>query len=95
MLKTKITFLDLLRIVFSFLVAGDGYYTLVIFHGRVTINIFQKSPSALVKNAYELVTLTNLIQGIKSLFREVVSVRSKYEYFQSYFYGDKLTLYQH
>ena len=41
MLKMKITFLEFLRIVFSFLVAGDGYYLLVIFHSRVTINTFK------------------------------------------------------
>ena len=34
MLQRKITFLDLLRIVFSFLVAGD-------FYNRATINTFQ------------------------------------------------------
>ena len=87
MLKTRITFLDLLRILFYFLVAGDGYYALVLLHSRVTINTFQQSSSALVKDVYELVTLTNLIQGRKSLFREVVSVPASKGIFRVIFMG--------
>ena len=58
MLKLKATFLELLRIVFFCLVAGDEYYSLIIFDSRVTINTFQQFLSVVVKEAYELITLT-------------------------------------
>ena len=77
MLKMKITFLELLKTVFSFLVTGDEYHPLVIFHSRVTINTFQSFSSVVIKDECELITFPKQNQERKPLFREVVSVPSK------------------